>query len=153
MIHILRIYLGWNCAQTDGHSMTVLCVGNVFSITSRNLHPPYPEVSISHWLLVQVLCDKACAYPWLYSPCRPWPLFQFLNLYTDGRTHLTGDQPVERPLPTHRTTQTQNKRTQISMPRVGFEPTILVCKQTKTVHALDRASTVIGDKACMASIQ
>jgi hypothetical protein len=46
-------------------------------------------------------------YPWLYSPCGPWPLFQFLNLYTVGRTPWTGDQPVARPLPTHRTTQTE----------------------------------------------
>jgi hypothetical protein len=43
-------------------------------------------------------------------PCGPWPLFQFLNLYTVGRTPWTGDQPVARPLPTHRSTQTQNKR-------------------------------------------
>jgi hypothetical protein len=42
----------------------------------------------------------------------PWLLFQFLNLYTVGRTPWTGDQPVARPLPT------QNKRTHISMPRV-----------------------------------
>jgi hypothetical protein len=28
-----------------------------------------------------------------------------------GRTPWTGDQPVARPLPTHRTTRTQNKRT------------------------------------------
>jgi hypothetical protein len=54
-----------------------------------------------------------------------------------------GDQPVARPLPTHRTTQTQNKRTQTSMPQVGFEPTIPVFEPTKTVHALARAATVI----------
>jgi hypothetical protein len=46
----------------------------------------------------------------------PWPLLQFRNLfYTDDRTSWTGDQPVARPLPTHRTTQIQNKRTQTSM--------------------------------------
>jgi hypothetical protein len=39
--------------------------------------------------------------------------FSFLIPYTVGRTSWTGDQPVERPLPTHRTTQTQNKRTDI----------------------------------------
>jgi hypothetical protein len=44
----------------------------------------------------------------------------------------------------HMTTQTQNKRVQTSMPRVVFEPTIPVFKWTKTVHALDRAATVIG---------
>jgi hypothetical protein len=36
-----------------------------------------------------------------------WPLFQFLNLYTVGRTPWTGDQPVARPLPTQRKTQTE----------------------------------------------
>jgi hypothetical protein len=30
------------------------------------------------------------------------------------------------------------------MPQVGFEPTIPVIERAKTVHALDRAATVIG---------
>jgi hypothetical protein len=64
--------------------------------------------------------------------------------YTDGRTPWTGDQPVARPLPTHTTAQTQNKRTQTSMPLVGFEPTIPVFERAKTVHALDSAATVTG---------
>jgi hypothetical protein len=55
-----------------------------------------------------------------------------------------GDQPVETPVRTHRTTQTQNKCTQTSMPRVGFESTTPVFERSKTVHALDRAATVIG---------
>jgi hypothetical protein len=33
---------------------------------------------------------------------------------------------------------------QTSMPCVGFEPTILASERAKTVHALDRAATVIG---------
>jgi hypothetical protein len=45
----------------------------------------------------------------------PWPLFQFLNLYTIGTTSWTGDQSVARPIPTHKTTQTQNGRTETSM--------------------------------------
>jgi hypothetical protein len=56
-----------------------------------------------------------------------------------------GDQPVVRLLPTHGTTQTQNKRTQTSMPRVGFDPTIPVFERAKTVRALDSAATVIGE--------
>jgi hypothetical protein len=83
-------------------------------------------------------------YLWLYSPCGPWPLGQLFNLYTVVRTPCTGDQPVARPLPTHRTTQTQNKRKQTSMPQVGFESTIPVFERAKTVHALDRVTTVIG---------
>jgi hypothetical protein len=70
--------------------------------------------------------------------------FQFLILYTNGRTPWTGDQPIARPLPTHRTTQTKNKRTQTSMHGVGLEPTTPVFERAKMVHALDRAATVIG---------
>jgi hypothetical protein len=53
------------------------------------------------------------------------------------------DQHVARSLPTNRTTQTQNKRTLTSMLRVGFETTTPVFKREKTVHAIDRAATVI----------
>jgi hypothetical protein len=83
-------------------------------------------------------------YPWLYSPCGPWPLFQFLNLDTFGRSPWTSDQPVGWPLPTHRITQTQNKCTQTTMTLVGFELIIPVFERAKTVHASDRAATVIG---------
>jgi hypothetical protein len=50
----------------------------------------------------------------------PWPL-QFRNLvYADGRTPWTSDQPVARPIPAHRTTQTQNKCTQTFIPLSGI---------------------------------
>jgi hypothetical protein len=65
---------------------------------------------------------------------------------------LTGDQPVARPLPIHRT-QTQNKHTQTSMYRVGFEPIIPVFQRAKKVQALDRAAAVIVSKrVCKAII-
>jgi hypothetical protein len=66
----------------------------------------------------------------------PWLLFQFLNLYTVVTTPWTGHQPVLRSLPTHRTTQTPNKRTQTSVPRVAFETTTPVFERAKTVHVL-----------------
>jgi hypothetical protein len=54
----------------------------------------------------------------------PRPLLRFRNLfYTNGRSPWTSDQPVARPLHTHRTTQTRHKCTQTSMPWMGFEPT------------------------------
>jgi hypothetical protein len=56
----------------------------------------------------------------------------------------TGDQTVARPLPRRRTTQTQNKRRQTCMPRVGFELTIPAFERAKTVNASDRAATLIG---------
>jgi hypothetical protein len=38
----------------------------------------------------------------------PWPLLQFRNLFhTDGGAPWTSGQPVARPLPTQRTTQTE----------------------------------------------
>jgi hypothetical protein len=52
------------------------------------------------------------------------------------------------------TTQTQNKRTQTSTPRVGFESMIPAFERAKTVHALDRLATVIGimDKSTILNI-
>jgi hypothetical protein len=38
----------------------------------------------------------------------------------------------------------QNKRTQMPIPWVGFEPMIPMFEEAKTVHALGRAATVIG---------
>jgi hypothetical protein len=82
-----------------------------------------------------------------YSPLlSPGLFFSFAIIFTVGMTPWTWDQPVARPLPTHRTTQTQNKRTQTSMPRVVFEPTIPAFERAKTIHALDRAATVIGSR-------
>jgi hypothetical protein len=46
----------------------------------------------------------------------------------------------------HRTSQTQNKRRETSMRRVVFEPTIPAFERAKTVHASDRAATVIGSQ-------
>jgi hypothetical protein len=90
---------------------------------------------------------KARLLLWLCSPLLGFGRFlSFLIPYTVGRIPWAGDQPVARPLPTKRTTQTQNKRTLTSMPWVGFEPTIPAFKRAKTIHALHRAATVIGLK-------
>jgi hypothetical protein len=70
--------------------------------------------------------------------------FSFLIFYTVGKTSWTGDQPISSPLPAHRTVQTQNKRAQTYIPRVGFEPTIPAFERTKRVHVLDSAATVVG---------
>jgi hypothetical protein len=84
-------------------------------------------------------------YLWLHSPLLDLGRFlSSLILFTVARTPWTGHQPVSRPLPTHKTTQTQNKRTQTSMSCVGFEPTLPAFERPKTVHALDSADTVIG---------
>jgi hypothetical protein len=38
------------------------------------------------------------------------------------------------------------------MPRMGFEPTISVFEQAKTIHALDRAVTQLGTEVDIASL-
>jgi hypothetical protein len=82
-------------------------------------------------------------YLWLYSHLLDLgSFFSFLILHTVCRTPWTGDQPVAKPQPTHRTRQWINVHT--SMPWVGFEPTIPAFQRAKTVHAFDRAATVIG---------
>jgi hypothetical protein len=53
----------------------------------------------------------------------PWSFFSFLIFYTVGRTSLTGDQPITRPLHPLKGQQTQTPRTLIFMRKVGFEPT------------------------------
>jgi hypothetical protein len=68
----------------------------------------------------------------------PWPLFQFLNLYTVSKTPWTGDQP----LPTHRTTR--NECSGIFMLQVEFASTIPVFERAKAVHVLGGEATVIG---------
>jgi hypothetical protein len=109
-----------------------------------------PVASSHRW------CQGCCWVQWkksklfIYgSTALRWTLAAFSvswSFYTVGRTPWTGDQPVARPLPAHRTGQTQNKRTQTSMPQVEFEPTIPAFERAKTVHILDRAAAAIGRK-------
>jgi hypothetical protein len=82
----------------------------------------------------------------IYSPLLDLGhFFSFLIFYTVGRTPWTGDQPVTRPPPAHRTAQTQNKCTQTSTPQVGFEPTTLMIQRAKAVNDLDGTATVFAD--------
>jgi hypothetical protein len=55
---------------------------------------------------------EAFFFQWLFQPTQgPGLLFNSVIIFfTDGRTPWTSDQPAARPLPKHRTTQTQNKR-------------------------------------------
>jgi hypothetical protein len=70
--------------------------------------------------------------------------FSFVILYTVHTTPWTGDQPVARPLPTHRTTQTQIKCTDTHA-LSGIRTTIPAFERAKTVYALDRVATVRRD--------
>jgi hypothetical protein len=113
------------------HSLLIRWIyGSLIQCVIRPRHKNYPFFSL------------AVQPPWALASA-----FQFHDHFTDGRTSWTSDQLVARPLPKHRTIQTQNKYThQTSMPCVGFEPTIPASERAKTLHALDRSATVTGKK-------
>jgi hypothetical protein len=95
----------------------------IFIITYTGAHHCKMMVMEIIYDLCIYLSISLSIYLWLYSPfVAPWPFFSSLIFYTVGRTPWTGDRPAAKPLPTHRTTQTRNKRTQTSVPRVGYEP-------------------------------
>jgi hypothetical protein len=88
---------------------------------------------------------------WLYSPCGPWPLFQFPNLYTVGRTPWRGESAHRKAATYTQNNTNTNKRAQTSMPLAGFEPTIPALERAMTVHALDCVATVISAAAAGSS--
>jgi hypothetical protein len=74
----------------------------------------------------------------------PWPLFQFFDLFTQSVGLLEQRITPWQGRYLHTGQHKQNKRTQTSLPQVGFELTNPVFEWAKTVYALDRAATVIG---------
>jgi hypothetical protein len=114
-----------------------ICINNVFSsvpqpwkfLHSKHFPTKIPQVIIvSITLTMRPVQSNLADFIYLSMALQPLVdlgrFFSFLILYTIGRISWTGDQSAARPLPTPRITRTQNKRTQISMPRVGLEPTI-----------------------------
>jgi hypothetical protein len=74
----------------------------------------------------------------------PWLVFQFLDLFTQSVGLFgQGISPSQGGY-LHTGQYKQNKRTQKSMPQVGFELTIPVFGQAKTFRARGFAATVIG---------
>jgi hypothetical protein len=63
-----------------------------------------------------------------------WTLAAFSVSWSSTKSvdSLDKDQPVARPLSARRTTETRKKRTQTSMPQVGFEPMTTVFERAKT---------------------
>jgi hypothetical protein len=86
-------------------------------------------------------------FQWLYSPLWPWPLlFSFMIILLAvgllGRV-INSSQGLY--LTTGRHKHRINTYThQISMPCMGFEPTIPQSERAKRVHALDLSATVTG---------
>jgi hypothetical protein len=85
------------------------------SVTFSQMHlAPSAIYTIYLWRSLSLITYGCFSFSlWLYSPLDLSRFFNFLVLYTVGGTPWTEDQPVARPLPTHRSTQTQNKHTDI----------------------------------------
>jgi hypothetical protein len=139
---------GWKGRQ--GAAALRYCCAIAFLEVSEFQQLPHGAITpqfviITVWLSIYLsVCLSVCLS--IYDPAELVDLgrFSFLNLYTPGRTPWMGDQPVTRPLATHRITQKQNTCIRISTPRVGYEPTITVFEQAKMLHGFDSAATVIG---------
>jgi hypothetical protein len=94
----------------------------------------YLSISLSNYLSMALQ-----SFDWTFAA------FQFLDSLHSRYDSLDGGLGRRMAATcTHRTAQTQNKRTEISMPQVGFEPTIPVFERAKTVHALNKPATVFG---------
>jgi hypothetical protein len=87
-------------------------------------------------------CYRNGSAPWFREIKPNRRAFVSINRMRAGRTTVKASPSQGRYL--QRKTRTQNERTQTSMPRVGFKTTIPVFGQAKTIHALERAATVIG---------
>jgi hypothetical protein len=75
-----------------------LCVSRLwFHLNAANLSGQKLKVMLScAWIIKhQSIRTYLFIYLWLYSPCGPWPLFQFLNLYTVNRISWTGIRPPQ----------------------------------------------------------
>jgi hypothetical protein len=75
-----------------------------------------------------------------------WPLFQFLDLLNSRKDSLDGGLARRKAATCTQDSTHTEFNAQTSMPQVGFEPTIPVFERAKTVHALDRAVTVMGTR-------
>jgi hypothetical protein len=86
----------------------VLCLGRGLATNWSLAQGVLPSVKNDHETEKEARAHGGCTARENNSPCGPSSLFQFLNPYRVGRTPWTGDEPVSRSLPTHRT-RTQNK--------------------------------------------
>jgi hypothetical protein len=99
-----------------------------------------PEYFINNLDRLPCICPSI--HPWLYNPLSDLGRFSVSWSFTQsvGLLGRESSPSQERYLRTG-----QNKRTQTSMPWVGFEPTIPVFERAKTVHVWDRTAILIGN--------
>jgi hypothetical protein len=120
--------LGMCCIMSSEPISTLYFINTPIS----NTNTAASQMLLLYWLNYGYICLSMALQPFVGLG----RFYSFLMFYTVGMTPWMGDQPVARPLPAHRTAQTQNKRTQTSIPQVGFEPTIPVFERAKTARSL-----------------
>jgi hypothetical protein len=81
------------------------------------------------YITMQLFLSKA-----LQPFVEPWPFFQFLGPFTLSVGSLGRGISPSQGRYLHTVQHEQNKRKQISIPQVGFEPTIAVFERAKTVQ-------------------
>jgi hypothetical protein len=122
----------------EEHSFTVSCVPQVRSPSTeyyyfRGILKKVPIIVA--WTVfarfILCLCCSCCSHLEDRVSVIHFVSFKFHNLRQSVGTPWTSGQPLARPLPTHR----------YPCLELGFEPTIPVSEQAKTIHALDRQHT------------
>jgi hypothetical protein len=87
---------------------------------------------LSHFVFLSL-----ALHPFLGLGC----FFSILILHTVGWTYSLGYQPVARSLPTHKTTQTQNKQT--------HNPSVCVCRGISPLDCRDTVFSVCLATSCL----
>jgi hypothetical protein len=151
----------WNCPVTYplGHTLTftpytsTLIYFDLQTQPISRVHKFTHIHSVTHipMTLTHRIISHPSIHPSIYPSIHPsiygstalrWTLASFSvpSSFTQSAGLLGRGISLSQSLYLHK----QNKRTQTSMPQIGFQLTTPVFKQAKTVHALDCAATVIG---------
>jgi hypothetical protein len=103
----------WSSSET---SWTVVSPNTHIRCISRSSVTNLVSVGKMFQSLLTVIRRQIFLFQWLFQPIQGSGLLfsSVINFFTDGRNPWTNNQAVARPLPKHRTTQTQNKRTHTS---------------------------------------
>jgi hypothetical protein len=154
--HVQRTSLMQGNERRVQHCHFCLCLSTCPPLTFDLSYQFYkPDMKWLYWNLhvfvISTPYRQECLVGLVYSCCshlehrssvKRFVSLQFLNL--SHSVVLLGR--MISPSQGRYLTKTQNKHNQTSMPRVGFEPTIPSFEWAKTIHALDRAAAVIGNR-------
>jgi hypothetical protein len=143
--HLWLKQIGWSLVLMEGHRLKVFenrvlrrilapkrdeVTGGWRKLRNKEPHNWY-SLFIHSWITLQPFVG-------------PWPLLRFHNIfYTVSSTPWMSDQPVTRPLSTHRATQTQNNIFLVVSFLMAFQPKSHMLSPSPCVlHALPISSSL-----------